>query len=107
VCPLAWVRLKADGSILAHAEAWDPNKSTPGPTVTKTGTGVYEISYETTYPDDDGIEVAISLAGALAMPQTAALRHAVAEATGPNTLTVRTFNSGGSAGDTDCLVIIW
>jgi len=107
VSPLAWVMFESDGTVQAHAEAWDPNKSTVGPTVTKTGPGVYEIEYETTYPDDDGVDVAISLSGALAMPQTAALRHAVAEANGPNLVTVRTYNSGGAAGDTDCLCIIW
>jgi hypothetical protein len=60
--PLAWVFVSGAGVLSASGEAWNPNADpTLRPVVARTGTGVYTVTYETTYDDEDGTPQPLTL----------------------------------------------
>ena len=109
VSPIAWALIAANGTLLAHAEAWDPNKLTAGPTVTRTADGRYTIAYATSYPDQDGQSVTLGFYGASVSPQTngspSLIGNGVANPAAPNELLVRIATHADVA--TDFTFMIW
>lgn len=69
----AAVLFRGDASgaeIIEHREAWDPDRiGDKGPTVTREALGVYRVTFAATYPDQNGVERATGLWGALPVPQ--------------------------------------
>lgn len=109
--PIAWASIAAAGTVLAHAEAWDPNKETSGPVVTKTATGRYTIAYEASYPDQDGQDVAVGFFGAMVTPQTngspALIGNGTVNPASPNEILVRIANYADTAVDYSFMVFIY
>lgn len=76
----AWALLKWDGAALtlqASGETWDPNGLVL-PAVSRTGAGVYLVTYAATSPDMDGAAIATGLIAGRAAAQSLANITAVA-----------------------------
>lgn len=69
--PIAWVlcAVADDVSVVAHAEAWNPDGALAGPEVTRTAGGIYLVEYAANYPDDDGVDTPLALLFGAALPQ--------------------------------------
>lgn len=109
VTPIAWALMAANGAILAHAEAWDPDRKTAGPTSTRTGAGTYKLTYATSYPDQDGQDVTIGFYGANVSPQTSGspslIGNGAANPASPNEVLVRIATHADVA--TDYSFMVW
>lgn len=99
--------INVDGTLEAHAEAWDPDRKTVGPTGTKVGTGHYRLTYSTSYADQDGNDVTLGFFGAHATPQSVGSSPLIANAAlaAPNIVEVKLFTPGAVA--TDASVMVW
>lgn len=95
--PLCWLR--SDGAnppvILGRAEAWNPKQLTngdfPAPTLTRTGAGLYTLTYAANYPDHEGISRPLNLQWAYAFVQQAGLGVATAYAFAANVVKIETY----------------
>lgn len=107
---LAWEVVSSAGARTGGGEAWNPNADpTLRPACAKTGTGVYTLTFETLYPDEDGQSKALQIVGALATPQTTTANItavcSVALVSGQWVVTVKTA-TGASAAAVDCAFLV-
>lgn len=101
----AWVRFVGNATTPTdpvsnvHGAVWG-NLVGVKPAVTRTGTGVFLITWPTTTNDDVGTAHTTAIRG-VQRPnlESSTLYHAQAVVTSANTVTVYIFNSGGSAND--------
>lgn len=100
---LTWNGVSMPAAPAASFEAWDPNGEGT-PTVGRTGTGVYTVTYAASYPDKDGIEVTTNIIAAKAFPQTASDVRATVLVTSGRIVTVYLRNAAGAAVDASVLV---
>ena len=74
--PRAWVLASIvagpDVALVAHAEAWNPNAvQVPPfdpPIITRNGLGLYDIDYESSYPNQDGDDTPVAPLFAIVQP---------------------------------------
>ncbi len=99
-----------DPAGFVHAALWG---SGPGvkPAVTHEDTGEYLLTYPATVNDPLAVEHTLNFRRAFAQVQSgfvSTLRHAVAEATSANTVTVYTYLADGTADDlVDSTITVW
>lgn len=109
VSPIAVAIIGSTGTVLAHAEAWDPDRLTAGPVCTKGATGLYTIAYDTAYPDQDGNDVTLGFFGADVSPQTnsspAMIGNGIVNPAAPNEVLARIATHADVA--TDCGFLVW
>ncbi len=88
--------------------AWDPKQLLPDLVVTHPGPGVYQIVFQATYPDQDGVAVATSLKGGICTPQGTAILNATVDLANPLTVDITIFaNDGTTPTDADFLLQLW
>ena len=112
---LAWALIDVSAeTVLAHAEAWNPNGETASPfdppTFAKTATGDGELTYNSTYPDEDGVDVATNFAAGLATLQefpAAGNPYAMANVKAGTTNVMRVRVGGSAPEDLIVLVVIF
>lgn len=94
----ALVVVASDGTLTAHGESWDPDRELAAPGIAHPGTGVYEITYPATAPDENGTQIAIALVGALVTPTASVARFPTYEidANGRK-ITFRMFDASGAS----------
>jgi hypothetical protein len=94
--------------ILHRAEAWNPRGLTTGgnanPTITRVGTGNYDVTYPTQVPDQLGDNVAVGFRhgiGSIVTPSSTTFRHVmVTPKTGvPSAVKVMLLDAAGAAVD--------
>jgi len=108
--PLAWANFDSAGAgITSSAEGWNPNQDPSlRPTVLRTGPGVYVVTYQATYLDEEGVARPLSIVSARATPQgtTPNLVCVVSIASGRIcTVRVTTANTG-AATDAACELVV-
>lgn len=103
----AWALVTWDGatsvSLTAAGESWDPN-SASAPTVLRTATGVYTVTYAASYNDETGTAVATNLLGAAVSPQSSSSRHATWAIGSSRIVTVYMWDASGTAADASFLL---
>lgn len=110
--PRAWVRVTAGSSptVADHDAVWG-NSDSVKPTVARSGAGVYTVTWASSYNDlqDTPESHTVSIRAASANgSHSGALRHVQHELTSAVVVTVRSFNSGGSATDVDSFFLqVW
>ena len=89
--------------------AWKANTITP-PTLARSTTGVFTLTFATTFTDELGDTQTTSLRWALAQYAEATAYRAQAEVTSANVVTLYTYNAGGTAADNagaDVVLVIY
>jgi hypothetical protein len=106
VGPLAWVQFTgASATLLASGEAYDPHEVIAPPTVSRTGGGIYVVTYPATVIDRKGEERVLSLRWAKPFPQATVNVNAVAKVRADGrTVDVLVYNSAGSGTDAEVLL---
>lgn len=111
VTPIAFALIGSGGTVVAHAEAWDPDRTTAGPVCTKTATGRYTLAYASAYPDQDGLDVTLGFFGANVSPQSnaspAMIGNGIVNPAAPNEVLVRIATHADTAMDYGFLVWIY
>lgn len=106
----AWALVTWDGatsvSLTAAGEAWDPN-SASAPTVARSATGVYTVTYAATYPDETDSAVSTALLGAIVSPMASSSRHATWTISSSRIVNVFMWDAAGSAADASFLVSVF
>jgi hypothetical protein len=108
---LCWGKFTSSGSnptFVAGGSAWRPDdQSFANPaTKTRSGAGVYEIAYSSTYLDHRGVAQPLALSAAIAFPQGTADQRAVASVrVDGRTIDVNLRNSAGAGVDGTFLVV--
>ena len=108
--PLVRLRVAADGSRLAGAEAWnDLDVEAKRVTITHDTTGEYQITCAATYPDwDPDTSRPVEFHGAWIQPMGAtSVRPPTFTLDNPTQITIYTFNAAGAAADVAFCVAIW
>lgn len=109
VMPKAWAYCSgANGSVLQHAEVWNPNRDQPVPVGARSATGQYTLTYLGTYPDEKGNPCAPGLIFPYAfvvnnMTNAIALSNLTGTVITINTKT----NPGNSLTDFSFVVVVW
>lgn len=111
VCPRAMIIY--DGSTPAttyQALAWDPNGLLGNISITKQGTGEYDVDFASTYTDQNGTAVSFSVRGAMAFGQDAPSQVQAVVTIGedsPQQVTVYVGNQAGTPQDATVLILVW
>lgn len=97
--------------VASHAEAFRPNSGGSGPTMGRSGAGVYSFDWAAQYPDETGTNRPVVFEGGIAVPLVAAFRHGQVEmdAVDPTLGTIRFWSDGGAT-PADCakfMVFLW
>ena len=88
--------------------AWDPLQLLPDIIVTRNGTGDYTAVFQTTYADEQGVQIATSLLAGKASPQGTANLNGIVEISDPQTANIFLFDAdAGTAVDSDFLLELW
>lgn len=99
--PLAWVLCTFTGpstiALTAHFEAWDPNRTGTAPSVSRSGAGVYVVTYAASYPDENGTSIPTQLYGASVSPRGSASLNFAWDVASARIFTIRTFTSNTAA----------
>lgn len=112
VVPQAWVFATFTGpdqiAVTAHREAWAPDGTSSAPTISRTSAGLYVITYDATYPDENGTAVAIQLFGGTVGPSATTNLNGVASVSSNRIVTVSIFTANSAAAtDSSFLVAVW
>jgi hypothetical protein len=112
--PRAWVYF--DGTptarIIARAESWNPDAKTAAPytppVLARTSTGLYTLTYLSTYPDDSGSQVSLSPVAPVGLQVGSAnVRNVAVTASGPVlTINLKEFQAGNFVA-VDGQVLVW
>lgn len=88
--------------------AWDPLQLLPSINITHAGTGIYQATFQPTYPDQDATVVATSLKGGQCVPQTLLNLNGVIQLPDAQTVDIRIFTADtGALTDADFLLLLW
>lgn len=107
VAPVSFVAARHDGSsftTLVRREGWNPKAETSlAPTVARSSTGVYTVTYAATYPDETGAATALVVLADLCEVAAQARNGEGARYctwdVASNVVTVRHYNSSGNLAD--------
>jgi hypothetical protein len=109
VVPRAWAFIDgAAGALLKNAEAWNANNANPAPLFAKSATGVYTLTYLSTYPDDAGQTKVLAPFAPAGMAVNRSTVRDVAVSLSGTTLTInlKEFSAGVYAA-VDGQVLVW
>jgi hypothetical protein len=102
--PRAWVRVAAGAAptLTDHDAVWG-NTAGVAPTLARTGTGVYTVTWAATYNDLQATPEshAVNFRAALPAPKSASARFLHYDLTSSRVVTVKSFDAAGSPADVD------
>lgn len=111
--PRAWALVDGTGGggsarLVAHAESWNPDGDQPAPVFAYTSTGLYTLTYQASYLDDNGASVVVSPIASAGLPvDSANVRNvAVSRSGGVFTIRLKEF-SAGSYSVVDGPALVW
>ena len=91
--------------ILEHREAWDPDRvGDRGPSVVREAEGAYLVSFQSTYPDQNGVERSTGIIGAVPVAQDG---PGVAAAVRVDAVTYRIHTIDLQAGPADLSALVF
>ncbi len=87
--------------------AWDPTQQLPDIIVTRNGVGDYTAVFQTTYADEDNVQIATSLQLGKATPQGSGDNRGSVELPDAQTANIFLFDAAGSPVDADFMLELW